>query len=90
MTMTLSLTLSPEVEARVFQEAARQSVAVEDYVASVVTAATPASADAERRARTLAALEAVAEMGSEEEQRETTGDCQGPTPPLSSAHGMSH
>ena len=68
--MTVSLTLPPDVEARVYQEAARRSVPVEDYVASVVTAAVPAG-EAERRARALAAIEAVAEMGSEEEQRET-------------------
>ncbi len=69
--MTLSVTLPPEVEARVQQEAARRSVPVEDYVVSVVTASVPVGGEAERRARTLGAIEAVAEMGSEEEQRET-------------------
>ena len=68
--MTVSLTLPPDVEARVYAEAARRSVAVDDYVASVITAAVPA-ADSERRARALAAIEAVNEMGTEEEQQDT-------------------
>jgi hypothetical protein len=71
MEMTLSLTLPPEVEARVQQEAARRFVPVEDYVASVVTAAVPADGEAERRARAAAAIESISDMGTEDEQRET-------------------
>ncbi|MDE2106570.1 MAG: hypothetical protein KGL39_55660 [Patescibacteria group bacterium] len=68
--MTVSLTLPPEVEARVQQEAAKRSIPVEEYVASVVTAAVPTVGEAERRAR-AAAIETISDMGTEDEQRET-------------------
>jgi hypothetical protein len=69
--MTVILTLPPEVEERVQREAAKRSIPVAEYVASVVAAAVPPADEAERRARGFAALDAVAEMGSEEEQRQT-------------------
>ena len=69
--MTVSLTLTPEAEARVQQEAAKRSLPIEEYVAAIVMAAIPSSDEADRRTRALGAIGAVSEMGSEEEQRET-------------------
>jgi hypothetical protein len=71
MEMTVSVTLLPEVEARVNREAAKRSIPVEDYVASVVAAAVPAEGESDRRARAAAAIESLSDMGTGEKQRET-------------------
>jgi hypothetical protein len=66
-----SLTLAPEVDARVQKEAAKRSLPTEEYVAHVLTAEAPQEGETHRRSRMLAAIEAVAEMGRAEEQHET-------------------
>ena len=67
--MTLTVTLTPEVEAGLQQAAANRRIPIEDFVASVVAAAVPSAREADRRARALVTFEAVAEMGDEREEQ---------------------
>ena len=69
--MAMSVSLSPDVEARLQEEAAKRRIPVEDLVASVVASAVPSLDESDRRGRALAALAAVSDMGTEIEQRET-------------------
>jgi hypothetical protein len=69
--MTVSLTLPPDVEKRIQSEAAQRSVPVEDYIVWLLSLPTPASDEQDRRKRALAGIDALAEIGTQEEQRET-------------------
>lgn len=71
--MTVTLKLPPEIESRVHEEAAKNSLPIEDYLVSLVTSAIPVEKESERRARALAEIDSLGEIGSEEEQRETFG-----------------
>jgi hypothetical protein len=69
--MTVSLTLPPDLEARIQSEAARRSVDVEQYLVWLVSSSLPADSDADIRKRALAAIDSLSLMGTETEQRDT-------------------
>ena len=69
--MTITLNLAPNIEKRVQTEAARQSLAVEDYLLQLVESTVPDEAAIARRDQMLILLRSVATIGDEEEQRET-------------------
>ena len=69
--MTVSLTLPPEVEQRIQAEAAQRSVPVEDYIVWLLSSPVQSPDEQDRRKRALAGIDALTEMGTEEEQRET-------------------
>ena len=69
--MTVSVSLPPDVEKRIQVEAAKRSVAVEDYLLWLISSAVPTMSDTDRRQRAVAAIELLSEMGTEDEQRET-------------------
>ena len=69
--MTLTVDISPQVEARVQKEAARHKLSPEAYVAQLVTGALPEDDEAQRREQALALLRSVGDLGDEAEQRET-------------------
>ena len=68
--MTVTLELPPNVQERVQAEAARQSMRVEDYLLDLVSRTLPATDEA-LRARSLALLAHVDDLGDEAEQHET-------------------
>ena len=69
--MTVSLTLPPDVEKRIQAEAAQRSVPVEDYIVWLLSSPPPTPDEQDRRKRALAGIDALAEMGTEQEQHET-------------------
>ena len=69
--MTVSLTLPPDVEKRIQEGAAQHSVPVEDYIVWLLSSPGLTSDEKERRRRALAGIDALAEIGTEEEQRDT-------------------
>ena len=69
--MTITVNLPPQAEAKVQAEAARQQITPEAYVAHLVNAALPEEEADAKRERSLALLRSVADIGDEEEQRET-------------------
>jgi hypothetical protein len=70
MPMTITLDLPPDIATRVQTEAAKQSVAVEQYLLRLVERAVPED-EAARRERSLKLLRSVADIGDAAEQRET-------------------
>ena len=69
--MTITVDLPPQVEAKVQAEAARQQITPEAYVTRLVNTALPDEEANAKRERSLALLRSVADIGDEEEQRET-------------------
>ena len=69
--MTVTLNLPPDMEVRVQAEAAKQELQVEEYLLQLVVAGMIGSAATDQRARSLALLESVRDIGDEEEQRDT-------------------
>ncbi|MEP6757054.1 MAG: hypothetical protein ABJA67_16225 [Chthonomonadales bacterium] len=68
--MTVTLNLPPHVQARVQAEAAKYRVPVEEYLLNLVSRSIPGTEDVQR-ARSLALLASVDDLGDEDEQRET-------------------
>jgi hypothetical protein len=70
MPVSITLNLPPDVESRVKDEAARQSMPVEEYLLTVVSRSVPSNNNGQRE-RSLALLASVEEIGDETEQHET-------------------
>ena len=69
--MTVTLDLPPDMEVRVQAEAAKQELRIEEYLLRLVAAGMVVDTAADQRARSLALLESVRDIGDEDEQRET-------------------
>jgi hypothetical protein len=69
--MTLNLPLTPDLEERLSQEAARRGVPLEAYITQLLEQRFPPPLSPEQRDKAIALLRSWVEEGDEEEQRET-------------------